>query len=165
MPPYTGDPILGIRKEHALIVRIRAVGGVRQPEVLPNHHPVAVAAIVELFVADLPYPVPYHVEMHLAVVVKSYVVIPGSEHQVLLGEAPVTTLRDKPAAINIQFQCTVGIVPGHLPYSGFEMYGIGKHSIYLDGESGIVQRSFAISHRPPEVHSAVFQLREVVGRE
>src|ERR1700760_1332003 len=60
--------IFHIVHKESVVVWYRAVRWIREPEVLPDHHPVPIASLVECFVPDLAHPVPDHGEVHLAVI-------------------------------------------------------------------------------------------------
>ena len=95
------DIVFGICDEHILIVRIRTVGRIGQPEVLPYKDTVFVACVVELFVTRLAHPVAYHIEIHLLMIRDRLVVFIGTIAEEIFAEAPVAALREEAVAVDI----------------------------------------------------------------
>ena len=75
MTADTAQIILCIAQEQHIVVRIRSVGRVSQPEVLPYHDTMLIASLVESLVANLSYPVTNHGAVHLLVIPYSNIVL------------------------------------------------------------------------------------------
>ena len=91
MASDTPHVVFGIAQEEHVVVRVRTVGRVGKPEVLPYHDTVSVARLVESLVAHLSYPVANHVEVHVAMIPHGDVVLTGAVEQVMLVESPVSS--------------------------------------------------------------------------
>ena len=152
--------VLGIGDEHIGIVWVGAVGRVGQPEVLPYHDAMAVAGFVQLFVANLSYPVTHHGEVHVGMMGYGYVVFASAVVEVVFAESPVTTTSDEASAVDKEAQDAVVFVEVHLADTYLEIFCIRHFPIDAEGEVGIVQIRFAISFRPPQAKVLILELSE-----
>ena len=138
MAAYPRHPVAGICKEHRFVVRIRSVGRIGQPEILPDHYAVAVAGIVESLVRSLSDPVADHIEILQPVIADSDVVLFRAVVQVLLGEAPVSAHRVHPHSIDVQVKRTVAVFAPDFADSCLEMEGVGYLTVHPDNEAGVI---------------------------
>ena len=76
MLAYAAHIVLCIVEEHALVVGVGSVGGIGEPEVLPEQDAEGVADVVELVVTCLPHPVADHGAIHVFVVGDGSLVVP-----------------------------------------------------------------------------------------
>ena len=114
----------------SLVVGIRAVHRIGQPEILPHHDAVLVAGIVELVVAGLPHPVADHGEVHVLVVAHGHVVFARAVAQQLTSGKPQLPPRpmNRRPLIKILSARVVRSVVGELPHAGLERLGVGDCS-------------------------------------
>src|SRR5271168_1800891 len=123
--------VLHIAYEEIVVVGDWAVPRVRQPEVLPDDHPMPVAGFPEGVVADLPDPVANHREVHLAVIADRGVIFAGAIAEHRLAKSPVAATSDEASAIDEDPQhpaifaisklanaCFEGLLVEHLLVSG-----------------------------------------------
>ena len=83
--------ILCILQKHVLVHRIGSISRISQPKILPHHNAIAVTSLVKLLITGLPYPVAYHVIIHIAVILHGNIVFPTPIVQIALTEAPVAS--------------------------------------------------------------------------
>ena len=74
MAAHTAHVVLGITKEHHIVVGIGTIGGIGEPKVLPDHDAITITRLVERFVAYLSHPVAYHRKIHVAMIADSNVI-------------------------------------------------------------------------------------------
>ena len=154
---------LALRQEHGVVVGIGAVPRIRQPEILPHHHPMAVAGIVELILADLADPVADHVEVHLGVVAHGGVVLPRAVAQHGFAEAPVAALGNEAAAVDPHAQRAAFLAVGELAHAGLEPLRVGNRAGGgFELQADVVKIRLAVSGGPPEF--GVGQLQGVAHR-
>ena len=67
--------VLSILQEKHIVIRIRSISRISQPEVLPYHDTMLIASLVESLVANLSYPVTNHGAVHLLVIPYSNIVL------------------------------------------------------------------------------------------
>ena len=127
--PDAIDEIGGVLQEHRVVRWIRSVGGIGQPEILPDHDAVAIAGLEESVITDLADPVSDHREAHVAVVAHRRLVFPGAVQQVRLRKTPVATATDQPPAVDEDFQGTVLLRIGELLDAGAEGLGVGDDGV------------------------------------
>ena len=157
--------IFRIGDKHFRIIRIRSVGRVSQPEVLPDHDTVAVASLIQLLVADHADPVTHHREVHIRMQSHSNVIFAGAIVQVRLTEAPVTATSDKAATVDEETQDIIVLVERHLADTDFKVFRIRNLVIHFEGEVRIIQVRLAVAFRPPQARVLHLQLREILGIE
>ena len=80
--PDAQHRILHVAQEEIPVVRVRAVGRVREPEVLPDDDAVPVAGLVELVIGGLADPVADHGEIQVAVIADGDVVLAPAVTQI-----------------------------------------------------------------------------------
>ncbi len=124
MAADTPNVILCIRQEHGVVIRDGTVPRVRQPEVLPYHHAMAIARLVESLVADLADPVANHRKVHLTVVSHCAVIFTRPIAQHRFTEAPVAAARDEAAAVDPQLQCSALLTVRDLPDASLERLAV-----------------------------------------
>src|SRR6266496_4710078 len=112
--------VSGVAEKQRIVVGFGAIPRVREPEVLPHHDAVLIACVIEFVVADLAYPVPYHVEIHLAVIAKRSVVLTLAETQHRLAESPVAAAWNESPAVNPYPKRAAIFAVGHLADTGFQ---------------------------------------------
>ena len=93
-----------VREEQVVIVRVGPVPRIRQPEILPHHHAVAIGCVVERLIAGLPDPVANHVEVFVAMIAQGRVVFTRAIAQHRLGKSPVSAARDEPPPVDPDLQ-------------------------------------------------------------
>ena len=146
MFPHTEDHILRIFHKEFLVVGIRPVGRVRQPEVLPDEDAVAVGGLVEFFVADHAYPVADEVKVLVAMELHSGLIISGMESEITLAESPVSAAAHEAAAVDPDAEITSSGAVGKLPDARLERYAVAVADTHLHFIE--IRRSVAV--RPPE---------------
>ena len=104
MAPYPRYQVAGVVHEESLVIRIRAVGWIGKPEILPDNDAIFVASLVEFIISGLAHPIAYHIEVHLLMQSKSLVVVLCPETEIILAETPVTSLRGQSVAIDINLK-------------------------------------------------------------
>ena len=159
------DIVFGIGHEETVVIRVGAVPGVGEPEVLPEQQTMAVAGFIEFAVAGLSYPVAYHIEVHLLVIPHRTVVLSASVAEVGLGETPVAAQRNHTAVVDKELQTGAHLLVGHLSYANLVVERVYLLTTLKKGKTGTVEVGLAIAHGPPEVHGLALQLGKLVGRE
>ena len=113
-----------IGEEHFIFIRIRTVSRVRKPEILPHHYAMAVAGLVKFCITSLSHPVAHDCEVHVRVVIDSYVIFPSTIVQIVLTESPVASTADESTAVDIKMQDTAFFVSIYLPDADLEGYSV-----------------------------------------
>ena len=154
------DIIPGIVKEHLIVVRIRTVGRIRKPEVLPDHDSVLVTSLVELLVARLADPVTDHIQIHVSVHADSGVIFIGSVAEIIFTEPPVPAFREEAAAIDEHFKVAHHVAVSEFADSGKPLDGGHRlvRPVRNEREGGLVQVRLAVAVRPPKSDLAILQL-------
>ena len=116
--------IFCIGEEHFSIVGVRSVCRVCKPEILPYHYSMAVACIVKLDISCLSDPVAHDSEIHVRVVIDSYVIFPSTIVQIVLTESPVASTADESTAVDIKMKDTAFFVSVYLPDADLEGYSV-----------------------------------------
>jgi hypothetical protein len=91
--------VLDVPQEQGVVIRIRAIPGIGEPKVLPDHDPIAITSVKESIVAHLADPIADHREVHVAVISHSGVEFARAISQHRFAEAPISAARDKAPAI------------------------------------------------------------------
>ncbi len=156
------DLLDGIRPEDLQVDR-RARGV--EPEVIPDHHAVAVAGVVEGLVGGHADPVADHVEVHLPVEAQARVVVPAAAAQHELRHAPVAALGEDAHAVDVEVQELLGGVVGDLAHAEGGRPGVGNAAAGLEVEPAGVQVGLAVAVGPPETRTGEVQGRDSGGVE
>src|ERR1700733_3720991 len=144
--------VLYISQEQIIVIGIGAVPGIGEPEILPYQNAVTVAGFVEFVVADLPYPISNHVEIHLAVVTQGAVIFASTVAQHRLAKSPIAAASDKAPAVDEDSQRTVVLTVGHLADSGFQRLGVGYLPILeFKFQFHVIQMRISVADRPPQL--------------
>ena len=149
--------IFCVGEEHFRVIRVRSVRRICKPEILPYHYSMPVAGFVELNVSCLTHPVAHDSEIHVRVVIDSYVIFSRTIVQIVLTESPVASTSDESTAIDIQMKDTVFFVGINLSDSYLEVYPIGYGFVCHKFKSCIIEILLAITAWPPE--SWVFNVK------
>ena len=112
--------IVRIVHEEFFVIRIRAVGRIGQPEILPDHDAVTVAGLIEFLIAGLPDPVAYHVEIEEFMIPHDYIIIARSKAQIQFAEAPVAAESGHSPAVDPGSQPAAFHRISHLAKAGLE---------------------------------------------
>ena len=143
--------ILSICNKHLFIERIRSIIRIGKPEVLPYHHSVLVARLVELLIACHTHPVTDHSEVHICVVSNSYVVFTCAIVEVDLREAPVTAVGDESSAIYENIKNAAFHRICHLTDTALDLLHIRYLSISHKSHLHIIKMRLSIALRPPQL--------------
>ena len=81
--------VLSILQEKHIVIRIRSISGISQPEILPDHDTMTVAGFIESLIAHLTYPVAYHREVHIPMIPHGDIVFTRAIKQIVFVETPV----------------------------------------------------------------------------
>ena len=135
MLPDFQHHVAGVLHEEFVVVRVGAVGRISQPEVLENHHTIAVASLVELAVANLSHPVADAVQMHVAMIAHGCVIFAATIAEVVLRESPVAAHWHEAHTIDKNLQMSGGVSIGDFSNSSFKVERGGRR----------VERDFLVS--------------------
>ena len=116
------DIIPGIVKEHLIVIRIRAIGRIGKPEVLPYHDSVLVTGIIELLVTSLADPVTDHIQIHVPMHTCSGVIFISTVAEVIFTKTPVAALREEAAAVDKHLKVAHHIAVGEFPDASLPIY-------------------------------------------
>ena len=116
--------IFCVGEEHFRVIRVRSVRRICKPEILPYHYSMPVAGFVELNVSCLSDPVTHDSEIHVRVVIDSYVIFSRTIVQIVLTESPVASTADESTAVDIKMQDTAFFVSIYLPDADLEGYSV-----------------------------------------
>ena len=83
--------VLCITEEKHVIIRIRSISRISQPEVLPDHDAMTVAGLIETLVTNLSHPVANHRTVHILMITHGDIILTRAVQQIMLIESPVTT--------------------------------------------------------------------------
>src|ERR1700679_1986339 len=87
-------------QKEIVVVRVRAVPGIGEPEILPDYDAEAVSRIVKGLIAGLSDPVANHVEVLIAVITHGRVVLACTIAQHRFRKAPVSAAGDEAATVD-----------------------------------------------------------------
>ena len=105
--------VAGIFQEHRVVVGIRSIDGVGEPEILPNHDAVAVASLVKFAVARLSDPISDAIQVHFAMVAHRRVVFATAIAKVVLRKAPVAAEWHESLSVHEDLQARINFGVGH----------------------------------------------------
>ena len=138
--------VLCVVHEHLLIGRVRSVGGIGQPEILPDQNAVAVGGFIEFFVADHADPVSHQIEVFVAVQLHGTLIVGCAIPEIAFTEPPVSTTAHQSAAIDPDAERPVGRVVIETADAGIESGLIAVAGTHRHG----IEVRFSISVGPPE---------------
>ncbi len=147
--------------EHFRIIRVRTVGRICQPEILPNHYSVFVARVIEFLIANHADPIAHHREVHVCVVSDCDVIFTCTVIQVGFAEAPVSATPDEAFPVDEKSQDMVVFIESHLADADLEIFRIRNFVINLEREICIVQVLCTVTFGPPEFGIVDVELLEV----
>ena len=114
MAADAGDVIGRVLQEHLVVIRIRSVPWVSQPEVLPDHDTILIACLIQFLITNLTYPVANHIVVHLLMVANGSIVFTSTVVEVGLRESPVTTQWVQSLAIDVDLGLGIQVGIAHL---------------------------------------------------
>src|SRR6201998_2047509 len=150
MIPDAQDKVVHVLQEELIVVWFRAVPRIGQPEVLPNHNPMAIAGFVKCVIADLADPVANHGEIHLTVIAHGGIVFARTIAQHRFAESHITPARDESAANDPDAQISAVFAVGHLANTGLEGSLVDYLSTGLYRDLCNIEIRITVADRPPQ---------------